>query len=106
MPNADEEREEESVESEEDLSGSEEMRKELMEMELDELKTSVLADIKEMQPDVELPGGGREEIVAWAIEWVKAREARAKPDEAALRAIRAADTALQERWPESESPRS
>ena len=36
------------------------MRKQLMEMELDELKTGPLAEIKEMQPDVELPSGAPE----------------------------------------------
>ena len=63
MPNADE------------SEHIQEMRKALMEMELDELKTDVLAEIKEEQPDVELPSGGKEEIVAWTIEWAKAREA-------------------------------
>ena len=53
-----------------------EARKALMEMELDELKTVVLGEIKKLQPDVELPSGGKEEIVAWAMEWWKAREAK------------------------------
>eukprot|EP00964_Phaeocystis_antarctica_P074309 scaffold45669_cov62-Phaeocystis_antarctica.AAC.4 len=53
-----------------------EMRKELMEMDLAELKTEVLAEIKEEQPDVELPSGGKEEIVAWVVEWSKAKEER------------------------------
>ena len=48
----------------------------MMEMDLAELKTNVLASIKREQPDVELPSGGKEEIVAWAIEWFKAREER------------------------------
>eukprot|EP00964_Phaeocystis_antarctica_P020546 scaffold11355_cov59-Phaeocystis_antarctica.AAC.8 len=56
-----------------DESGEiQEMRKELMEMDLAHLKT-MMANIKEQQPDVELPSGGKEEIVAWAIEWCKAR---------------------------------
>ena len=63
MPNADE------------SEHIQEMRKALMEMELDRLKTFVLAEVKEEQPDAELPSGGKEEIVAWAIEWVKAWEA-------------------------------
>ena len=50
------------------------MRKQMMEMDLAELKTNVLAHIKKEQPDVELPSGGKQEIVAWAIEWMKARE--------------------------------
>jgi len=45
-----------------------EIRRFLMNMELDELKTFVLAKIKEKQLDVELPSGGKDEIVAWAIE--------------------------------------
>ena len=64
MPNADES---------EDIQ---ELRMELMEMELDELKTRVLAWVKREQPDVELPSGGKEEIVAWVIEWMKAKEAK------------------------------
>ena len=52
-----------------------EMREGLMGMGLDELKMFVLAKIKKVEPDVELPGGGKEEIVAWVIEWQKAREA-------------------------------
>ena len=43
------------------------MRKALMAMDLAELKTKVLTSIKEQQPDVELPSGDKEEIVAWAI---------------------------------------
>eukprot|EP00964_Phaeocystis_antarctica_P087947 scaffold55924_cov59-Phaeocystis_antarctica.AAC.2 len=52
-----------------------EMRKQLMGMDLAELKTT-LAEIKEAEPDVELPSGGKEEIVAWAIERAKARKER------------------------------
>ena len=69
MPNADES---------EDIQ---ELRMELMEMELDELKTRVLAVTKELQPDVEFPIGDKEEIVAWAIEWQKAWEAKKAEEE-------------------------
>ena len=78
-----------------------EARKQLMETDLAELKTKVLTSIKNQQPGVELPSGGKEEIVAWAIEWFKAREekeVREKPDADALRAMRAASPALQEWW--------
>ena len=51
------------------------VRKRLMTMDLADLKTEVV-DIKEEQPDVELPSGGKEEIVAWAIEWLKAKPER------------------------------
>ena len=55
-----------AAESEEML----EMQEQLMEMDLAELKES-LAQIKEEEPDVELPSGGKEEIVAWMVEWAK-----------------------------------
>ena len=58
-----------------------EMREQLMEMDLAKLKTEVLPSIKKEQPDVELPSGGKEEIVAWAIEWLKEREEREEKEE-------------------------
>ena len=58
-----------------------EMREQLVEMDLAELKTEVLAEIKEEEPDVELPSGGKEEIVAWAIEWYTAKEKADKEEE-------------------------
>ena len=101
-------------------------RKQLMEMDLDKLKNQHLASIKKQQPDVELPSGGKEEIVAWVIEWMKAREKREEKekkekekkeadvdnpdipnaDRDALQAMRRASLALQVWWPEGESPRS
>ena len=54
-----------------------EMRKQLMGMDLAELNTTVLDAIKEEQPDVELPSGGKEETVAWVVEWAKAYKAEA-----------------------------
>ena len=53
-----------------------EARKQLVEMDEDKLKET-LTSIKDQQPGVELPSGGKEEIVAWAIEWFKAKEERA-----------------------------
>eukprot|EP00964_Phaeocystis_antarctica_P097479 scaffold63592_cov49-Phaeocystis_antarctica.AAC.2 len=92
-----------------------ELRKELMEMDLAELKTEVLTSIKEQQPEVELPSGDKEEIMAWVIEWYKAKEKKEadvdnpripNADRDALRAMRAASPALQKWWPDGESPRS
>ena len=57
------------------------MRKELMGKDLAELKT-MLAQCKEAQQNVELPSGGKEEIVAWmaefAVERSKMEEAEAE----------------------------
>ena len=60
-----------------------ELRKELMETDLTELKTNVLASIKREQPDVELPSGGKEEIVAWVVEWENKKEEREEEAERA-----------------------
>ena len=54
------------------------IREQLVEMDLAELWTEVLPSIKKEQPDVELPSGGKEEVVAWAIEWFKAKEKKDK----------------------------
>ena len=70
-----------SIDAADESEFIQEMRKELMEMDLAELKTEVLANIKEEQPDVELPSGGKEEIVAWAIEWYTAKEKADKEEE-------------------------
>ena len=73
MPNADES---------EDIQ---ELRMELMEMELDEVKTRVLAVTKELQPDVEFPIGDKEEIVAWEAK--KAEEEKKRAEEEKKRAL-------------------
>ena len=82
-----------------------EAREQLMEMDLAE-HLHQLTRIKDQHPDVELPSGGKEEIVAWAIEWWKAKEKAkekaeeeaSKADEDTLRAMRAASPVLQELW--------
>ena len=72
-----------SIDVADDSEEIQEMRKELMEMDLAELKTNVLASIKREQPDVELPSGGKEEIVAWVVEWENKKEEREEEAERA-----------------------